>query len=173
MFQVRVFVGKVLNPVEGGWIQLPTTKEVIDERITSFQFGEAEFEIMDIENPLPMSLGHYSDIYRLNEDLKTIQMFFESGKERLFFTAYAFRDENLYYAIELLKKGNYEYYEDIEDEEELGRAVFECGRFGVNPDDVPSKIKQVIDYESIGIDWIANGTVIYPRFKTAMNEVSE
>jgi hypothetical protein len=172
MFDVSVFIGKVLEPTNGGWITLPTKKEVIDEQITSFQFGDAEFEIMDVENSLPMKLGQYRDIYRLNEDLNIIRDFFEKGMERLLFTAYAFRDENLSYALQLLEKGNFEYYEDVVDEEELGRTVFESGRFGVNPDKVPAKVKQYMDYESIGLDWVSNGTVIYPQFKTAMMEVS-
>lgn len=172
MFEVFVFIGKVLNPTCGGTISLPTTKEAIDQQITSFEFGEAEFEIMDIEHSLTMNLGHYRDVYRLNEDLHIIQEFFERGIERLLLTAYAFRDENLSYALQLLEKGNFEYYEDVVNEEELGRTVFESGRFGIDPDCVPTKVKNYMDYESIGLDWVSNGTVIYPQFKTAMTEVS-
>lgn len=171
MVHVEVFVGKVLNPAQGVWITLPVTNEALEEQIKTLEFGDSEFEIVDMKHDIPLNLGNYTDVYQLNQDLKVILGMMESGRDYLLYTAYAFKDNNLGYALELLEKGNYEFYENIINEDCLGRRVFQSGRLG-DPKNISYQVERYLDYEKIGHDWVSNGCILYPNFYTAMMELS-
>lgn len=190
LVKVNVFVGAVLNPTKGGWITLPMDEDELKARIEAFRFGDAEFEIVDLETEMPVSFDSYRDVFRLNRDLHLFSHYEDAGLLNLLMTAYCYRDEDLEDAIEFINTGNYEYYEGVSDLKSLGEAVVNSGRLGLllaNPNafahrrDVKEMtqnnllqlkmVSQYLDYEAIGNDWNCNGCRIYPHLKTAMMEV--
>lgn len=166
---VRVFVGAVLNPVHGKWISLPLSKEELKKEINNLQFGNMEYEIIDIEKEEEFSLDveSYRDVFQLNEDIQRILQYIEEGKKTLLYSALAYRDGSLKNAIYLLEKGNYEFYEGVEDEYSLGEVLVQEGDYVIDP-----RLIHYIDYEAIGRDWLLNGGQIYPKMKTAFIETS-
>jgi len=187
--ELNVFIGKVLNPIDGGWVQLPMSEEELIQKIDSFQFGEADYEIMDIDNDTVLEFSQYRDVFRLNRDLKLITEYEQQGQGLLLFTAIKYREDNIEDAIRLISDGNFEFYRNVSDTESLGQAIVNAGRLGFALMDVerPSAkvnqmkkanflqlemVSQYLDYESIGHDWECNGCRIYPELSTAIMETS-
>lgn len=190
LVKVDVFVGSVLNATKGGWITLPMDENELKAKIDAFGFDDAEFEIMDLETDMPVSVTSYRDVYRLNRDLQLFSHYEDVGLLKLLMTAYCYTDENLDDALELINRGNFEYYDGVYDEKSLGEAVVASGKLGwmlskpsefANQPEVKEmakknllnliKVSQYLDYEAIGHDWVCKGCRIYPILKTAIMEV--
>lgn len=188
--KVCVFVGAVSNATKGDWITLPLDKEALDAKIEALRFGDSEYAIMDMESDLAVDLWAYSNVHQLNQDLKMYQVYEERGELDLLQTAITYRNDDIEDAIDFLETGNYQYFENVENEETLGEAYVNAGGLGwlmVNPnafEHLPevkrmSKhnildlkgIKLYLDFESIGNDLICNGCQLMGKLKTAIREL--
>jgi hypothetical protein len=164
--KVKIFVGRVSAPAIGGWITLPMSEEDLTRAIKVLNVGEG-YIISDYETELPIEIDEYTNPFELNKFLYMLQERKKEGSLRLFLTAYWFRDYNLEDTLSLLKKGNFKYYEDVQDTESLGEAVVSSGELGF----VPKAIAQYLDFEKVGNDWECNGCRINEKLKTAIMEI--
>lgn len=188
--KVCVYVGAVSNSAKGNWITLPLENEVLNAKIEALNFGDGEYAIMDMENELAVELWAYSNPHNLNQDLKIYQAYEERGELDLLQTAVMYRNDDLEDAIDFLETGNYQYFEEVTDEESLGEAHVNAGGLGwimANPDafeHLPEvkrmskhdslhikAIRSYLDFQSIGNDLICNGCQLMGKLKTAMREI--
>lgn len=185
--EVKIFVGSVVSPAIGGWITLPMEKEQLKKDIKGLKVGE--YIISDYQTELPIQINEYESPFEINEFVHLLKSYEKDGQLRLFLSAYLLRDENLHDTVRFLSKGNYRYFENVEDTESLGEAVVRSGALGfglVFEDDNLSyevnKLKenqivdlqavfQYLDFEKIGNDFECNGCRIYSTLKTAIMEI--
>ncbi|PLS19624.1 hypothetical protein CVD28_04190 [Bacillus sp. M6-12] len=164
--EVKIFVGSVISPAIGGWITLPMEKEALETKIKELKIGE--YIISDYQTELPVEIGEYQSPYQVNEFLQLLLAYEQEGKLKLFLSAYQLRDEDVEGTIRFLAKGNYRYFENVEDTESLGESVARSGELGVLF--MNEKVLEYLDFEKIGNDYECNGCRIYPQLKTAIME---
>lgn len=182
--EATIFVGKVLAPTMGGWVQLPMENEELKMAMKEWNAG-GEAMVSDYKTELPIPVYDYSNLSELNALLHVLKAWEEKGQLKLFLTAYAHQDYDLDSTLSLLIKGNYHYFEEVDDAESLGEAIVCSGVLGSllmgaeeeethemkrlrqkNMVDIKT-MYQYLDFEKIGIDYECNGCRINNTLKTA------
>lgn len=138
----------------GEWVHLPVSaddlKGVLDRIGINKEYEE--FFITDYECDY-IKIHEFDSLSSLNMIAEKMESL--SSTEKILFE-YFLNYENLGVseAIQELEKENYFYYEEIEDDYDLGLAVSEGWT-------IPEYLASYIDYEAIGRDFTCSGWVLY------------
>lgn len=138
------------NAANGEWIEeLPWKREgMLEDRIKEI-VGDEPYSISDYETDLGFEVVHYDDIMQdINAPLLELQKL-ETDEDLI--TALARIESGVIPdVLDILNRGNYTYYSDVKNEEELGEAVI---NESVN---IPDWLENYIDYGQYGMALINN-----------------
>lgn len=139
----------------GKWITLSTDINWIDE-LESIGVKDntdyEEFFVTDFESNTHIKINEYISISELKEMAEKIEELNNSIDSDIFnaiLTCTTDFDE----AYKIAINGEYIYFDNVSDENELGQTLVEEGFFSSNIDE---KLKMYLDYESIGRDYMIN-----------------
>lgn len=138
------------------WLELPATEDEIEEAKEAIGINEQyeEWFITDYETDIEgLKVGEYEDLEALNELAERYENLDEYDQD-IVQAIIEGEGYDLEEALDVLESGNYSFYPDVNDEEDLGYYVVDEGLFGV---EIPDSLQAYIDYESIGRDWRING----------------
>lgn len=139
------------------WLELPATDEEIQEALEAIGIDNEEYEewfITDYETDIEgLKVGEYEDLEALNELVERYENLHEYDQD-IVQAIIEGEGYDLEESLDVLESGNYAFYPDVNDEEDLGYYVVDEGLFGVK---IPDSLQAYIDYESIGRDWSING----------------
>ena len=167
-FTIKIFVKRILEAY-GDWITLPMQEKDLKEAINK-AVGENDFIISSIENNYPdiFYINEYSNIYALNQFLLRVYNADECDK-RLLLSLYSFFDEEVEYVDKALRNlSSIDFLENVEDDkdETLGESLANSGFIG----EIPSNLKEYINYEAIGRDYYCSGFKYIKSLKTAIRQ---
>lgn len=141
----------------GQWLDLPATAEEIVRTQWNILIDGEEYEeyfITDYEDS-PFVVEEYHNLEFLNEVAEIWETLNEREKQIMDhltnYCGYEFEK-----AAEKIKEGDYQIFDDISDEVELGYALAEDW-------EIPEHLKNYIDYESIGREATFSGWYIENR----------
>ena len=140
----------------GKWITLSTAinwKEELESIDVKDGTDYEEFFITDFGSNANIKVNEYMSISELEEMAEKIEELNNTTDIDIFkaiLTCASDFDEAYNVAI----NGDYIYYDDVNDETDLGHALVDEGFFKDNITD--EKIKMYLDYESIGRDYMIN-----------------
>ncbi len=146
---LAIFIGSIIAPACGQWVNLPTSNGEISAVIEQIQeeTGAEEIIISDYEN-IPFEIGEYSNPYQINEQAEELDEYDEYDRmilDCLMEEAGMDFDE----AREVLDNGNYRFYDDCYNMTDVAYAIIdECGDLN----GVPEHIARYFDYEAYGRD---------------------
>ena len=167
--RLNIFIASPLATTNGEWIKLPLETDVLEEKIKSI-VGDSDYIIADIDTNLKLrgKISEYSNPYTVNEMFEELEITFycHINKDISLLSMAISVSDDIDTAIQILKDGNYHYFEGVGNEEELGLAIVEQNFL-----DIPNELESYIDYESIGIDWSCNGTIIDTDIGCAMQVI--
>ena len=134
----------------GEWIALPADKEDVQALFDRIGINKEyeEYFITDYETDLPMSIGEYDNVFRLNEMAEELSELtdYEVKKYKAILEAGFWREHTD--IIDNLD--NYNLSEDITNATEYGEMLIDDNT------DIPEYIKGYIDCESYGEDMASN-----------------
>lgn len=146
---MAIFIGSIIAPACGAWINLPAERDEITAIIEEVQ-TETECEetmISDWEN-IPFEIGEYSNPYDVNEQAEELDDYDDYDRailDALMEEAGMDFDE----AREVLDKGNYSYYPNCDNMTDVAYQIIdECGDLN----GVPEHIARYFDYKAYGRD---------------------
>lgn len=154
---MRVFLESISAYNNGGmkgrWITLPMNEDDLRNEIRDILDGDEEYFITDWECEF-FSINQYDNISTLNEKAKYLseKEDYELAELKAICELVDF-DE----AKDILEKGNYFFIPDVSSETELGEYVVDEGLLGI---DIPDSLKNYIDYEAIGRDWLMDYNLV-------------
>ncbi|SHJ81757.1 antirestriction protein ArdA [Propionispora hippei] len=138
------------------WLELPATEDEIEEAKEAIGINEQyeEWFITDYETDIEgLQVGEYEDLEALNELAERYENLHEYDQD-IVQAIIEGEGYDLEEALDVLESGNYSFYPDVTNEEDLGFYVVDEGLFGV---EIPDSLQVYIDHESIGRDWRING----------------
>lgn len=154
---IKVFLESIVaynnGATKGRWITLPMTEDDLRDEIKDILDGDEEYFITDWECVF-FSISQYDNISILNEKAEYLseKEDYELAELKAICELVDF-DE----AKDILEKGNYFFIPDVSSETELGEYVIDEGLFGI---DIPDSLKNYIDYEAIGRDWLMDYNLV-------------
>ncbi|MFR2890386.1 MAG: antirestriction protein ArdA [Clostridium butyricum] len=154
---IKVFLESIVaynnGATKGRWITLPMTEDDLRDEIKDILDGDEEYFITDWECEF-FSISQYDNISILNEKAEYLseKEDYELAELKAICELVDF-DE----AKDILEKGNYFFIPDVSSETELGEYVIDEGLFGI---DIPDSLKNYIDYEAIGRDWLMDYNLV-------------
>lgn len=138
----------------GKWITLSTAINWTEE-LESIDVKDGtdyeEFFITDFESNANIKVNEYMSISELEEMAEQIEEL-NNTVDISIFQAIMCCASNFSEAYNIAINGNYIYYDDVNDEDDLGHALVDEGFFN----NIDEKIKMYLDYESIGRDYMIN-----------------
>ena len=149
----EIFIGAVEDPTNGEWVTLPTSDSDIDAAIERAQEGpDGEFyeEVMIADTTFGAGADiEYMDPHEVNEYISDFE---NSGYDKDFIQTLI---DDLGFEQAANEIDDVEYYEDVNDEQDLGYAVVEAlgGVENLDPDTLQSHF----NYESFGRDLTFEG----------------
>lgn len=149
----EIFIGAVEDPTNGEWVTLPTSDSDIDAAIERAQEGpDGEFyeEVMIADTTFGAGADiEYMDPHEVNEYISDFE---NSGYDKDFIQTLI---DDLGFKQAANEIDDVEYYEDVNDEQDLGYAVVEA-LGGVENFD-PDTLQSYFNYESFGRDLTFEG----------------
>lgn len=153
MKKMSIFIGAVLYPAHGQWVDLPATEEELEEAIENAQTEDCE-EVM-ISDSEGIECNEYSNIFEVNEQAEQIEELEEYEQEIL----EALTDDgyNFEEALDIVQDGDYMYYGNCSNMAEVAMEyIEETGLLN----DVPEHLQNYFDYEAYGRDMSFEGHFI-------------
>ena len=135
--------------LKGEWLELPMDTDDLQEALDGILGEDEEYAVHDYDNDLGYKVGEYDSVWELNdlaERLETNVDFttvIEAYLECM--------DNDIDEALECVEGWNYSIYHGCDNETDLGYYIVDEGLFGV---DIPEELKNYIDYEAIGRDFL-------------------
>lgn len=153
MKKMSIFIGAVLYPAHGQWVDLPATEEELEEAMQNAQTADCEEVIIsDSEN---IDCNEYSNIFEVNERAEKIDDL--DGYEAEILEALTDEGYNFEEALDIVQDGNYMYYPDCNDMTDVAmQYIEETGLLH----DVPEHLQNYFDYEAYGRDMSYEGHFI-------------
>jgi hypothetical protein len=149
----EIFIGAVEDPTNGEWVTLPTSDSDIDAAIERAQEGpDGEFyeEVMIADTTFGAGADiEYMDPHEVNEYISDFE---NSGYDKDFIQTLI---DDLGFEQAANEIDDVEYYEDVNDEQDLGYAVVEA--FGGVENLDPDTLQSYFNYESFGRDLTFEG----------------
>lgn len=149
----EIFIGAVEDPTNGEWVTLPTSDSDIDAAIERAQEGpDGEFyeEVMIADTTFGAGADiEYMDPHEVNEYISDFE---NSGYDKDFIQTLI---DDLGFEQAANEIDDVEYYEDVNDEQDLGYAVVEALGGVENLD--PDTLQSYFNYESFGRDLTFEG----------------
>lgn len=153
MKKMSIFIGAVLYPAHGQWVDLPAAEEELEEAIQNAQTADCE-EVMisDHEN---INCNEYDNIFEVNERAEEIDNLDDYEAEIL--EALTGEGYNFEEALNIVTRGDYMYYSGCEDMTDVAmQYIEETGLLN----DVPEHLQNYFDYEAYGRDMSYEGEFI-------------
>lgn len=145
MKKMSIFIGAVLYPAHGQWVDLPATEEELTEAIENAQTIDCE-EVM-ISDYEGIKCSEYDNIFDINEqaeEIENLQDYEQEALEALIDDGYTFEE-----ALDIVTSGDYMYYNNCEDMADVAmQYIEETGLLN----DVPEHLQNYFDYEAYGRD---------------------
>lgn len=129
----------------GSWIKLPISGAKLQEELNKMLGIDSECIIIDVKSDLNCSFKQTSDIYKLNEQLLSLKNADINVVEAILSYDSLSIDE----LVDIIKNKRYELYEDIRNEEDLGKKLYTEGKLTFK---IPKDIASYIDFKAIGHD---------------------
>lgn len=139
--------------MKGKWITLPMDEEDLKNEIKDVLGDDEEYFIIDWECEY-FSIGEYDSIMDINEKAKYLS---EKEEYELIELKAICELVDFDEAKEILERGDYQFIPDVESAEELGEYVVDEGLFC---ETIPETLKNYIDYEAIGRDYLIDFTLV-------------
>lgn len=153
MLKMSIFIGAVLYPANGKWIDLPATEEEIEEAIEYAKTEDCdEVMISDYEG---IKCGEFDNIYEINEQAEQIDGLEEYEQEIL--EALLNDGYNFDEALEIVENQDYYYYDECYDMTDV--AIRYCEEAGIL-NDIPDYLQNYFDFEAYGRDMSYSGNFI-------------
>lgn len=153
MKKMSIFIGAVLYPAHGQWVDLPATEEELTEAIENAQTIDCE-EVM-ISDHEGIKCSEYDNIFDINEqaeELENLQDYEQEALEALIDDGYSFEE-----ALDIVTSGDYMYYSNCDDMTDVAmQYIEETGLLN----DVPEFLQNYFDYEAYGRDLSYEGHFI-------------
>lgn len=154
---IKVFLESIAaynnGEMKGRWITLPMNEDDLRNEIRDILDGDEEYFITDWECEY-FSIDQYDNISTLNEKAEYL---LEKEDYELVTLKAICELVDFDEAKDILEKGNYFFIPDVSSETELGEYVIDEGLFGI---DIPDSLKNYIDYEAIGRDWLMDYNLV-------------
>lgn len=151
---MSIFIGSIIAPAVGMWVNLPTAPENIHTAIKYCQdeTGAEETIISDAEG---INCNEYSNIFEVNEQAEQIEELEEYEQEIL--EALINEGYNFEEALDIVQDGDYMYYDNCNDMTDVAyQYIEETGLLN----DVPDFMRNYFDYEAYGRDMSYEGHFI-------------
>lgn len=153
MKKMSIFIGAVLYPANGKWVDLPATEEELEEAIAYAQTADCE-EVM-ISDSEGIDCNEYDNIFEVNERAEEIDNLDDYEAEIL--EALTGEGYNFEEALNIVTRGDYMYYSGCEDMTDVAmQYIEETGLLH----DVPEHLQNYFDYEAYGRDMSYEGQFI-------------
>lgn len=153
MKKMSIFIGAVLYPANGKWVDLPATEEELEEAIAYAQTDDCEEVI--ISDSEGIDCNEYSNIFEVNERAEQIEELEEYEQEIL--EALINEGYNFEEALDIVQDGDYMYYDNCNDMADVAyQYIEETGLLN----DVPEHLRNYFDYEAYGRDMSYEGHFI-------------
>lgn len=153
MAALSIFIGSVLYPACGEWVDLPQPEEELTGIIAEIQRETDCEEVMISDYEGDWNIGEYDGIFELNELAETLADLNDYERE-LVETLIRERGDDIEEAIDTIQCGNYRVYGDCYDMSDVAREILcESGDF----DSIPDYLQNYFDFEAYGRDLDING----------------
>lgn len=152
--KLGLFLGNCVNAAYGEWISLPMEESKLKEIISNMTNKYGELIISDYSKEVDylesLYIGEYSNVLEINYVLQ---------QPNEFLALYIHGDEDIDFANDMWRRGEYLYVPNVDNTTELGEAIAKLGIIqGMNQNLIDSGY---IDFEQIGTDFECNGLVLY------------
>lgn len=157
-FYVRIYLtnlGKYLEGyLVGKWVDVKPYTDWIEELNNVGVKDNSDYEeyfITDVDTNVNIEIGEYTSInvlQKIAEQIEKLSDIIDVDTFNAILDCNSDFDE----AYEIAIDGNYTYYDDVDDEYDLGNTLVDEGYLG-NIDD---NLKMYLDYEKIGRDYMIN-----------------
>lgn len=167
----------------GSWLTLPMNDDELELAALKIANRYSPDDEVDVSELLPFSkadelfitdyecdldvdlrIGEFDDIHHLNLQADSLEGILEDYPEEVI-CAIIEECSSLDEAIEALESGDFTYYTDIYDEEDLGHAVADDL---LEMTGVDSILSYYFDFERYGYDLTLSGYTIYPEYGVAI-----
>lgn len=156
----------------GKWVDLPINEEKLKDIIkeilnTGLKDGEVNEEVFitDYETDIyNLKINEYEDIIKLNDITERINVL-DEYEQKILGAVLTVYSSNIEEALEIVEKGDYTVFWDINNEQDLGEYVVDSGLLG----EIPDNLMNYIDFEAIGRDWCIDGIYIIPDLNLAIS----
>lgn len=143
----------------GEWLDLPASEKEIETCMQNIRVAEGsdyeEYAIHDYECDISgVEISEYAPLDELNELAERLE---SVDDEEAFEALLDYHSGNISEALNTYESGDYSFYTDVSDHEELGQYVYDEGLLNeaYYADEIcPS----YLDYEAIGRDWNFNSS---------------
>ena len=155
MKNMSIFIGAVLYPANGRWLDLPATDEEIEEAIAYAQTPDCEEVI--ISDSEGIECNEYSNIYEVNERAETIENLDKYDRE-IFEALINEADYSFENALEVIENGNYRIYPDCYSMTDVAYEVVAESDIFRGASEV---MQRYFDFEAYGRDLDLEGEFYY------------
>ncbi|MEL7564427.1 MAG: antirestriction protein ArdA [Dehalobacterium sp.] len=127
------------------WIQLPTEEKILRKQLADFEIEKDDCLVLDIQAPFKCTFEKNLDLFELNKKLNQLGPISQD-----ILKAISEYDElSLTKIIDIALNKKYIIYEDVINEEELGRKLFLEHQLPFN---IPQYLEKYIDFKAVGHD---------------------
>ena len=145
MTKMAIFIGAVLYPAHGKWVELPTTTDELDEAIAYARTEDCE-EVM-ISDYEGIKCGEYDNIYDINERAEMLSDLDDDEAE--IFEAVLDDVGDFDEALRIVEDHDYDYYRKCFTMEEVARMY--CEDTGLLAE-IPVYLLDYFDFEAYGLN---------------------
>lgn len=148
MAALSIFIGSVLYPACGEWVDLPQPEEELAETIAEIQRETDCEEVMISDYEGDWDIGEYDGIFELNELAETLAELDDYERE-LVETLIRERGDDIEEAIDTIQCGNYRVHDGCYDMSDVAREIL-CEDEDFNS--IPDHLQNYFDFEAYGRD---------------------
>lgn len=162
---LEVFLGNVNNPSNGEWIALPMEESKLREKLQILKNKYGSLIISDCAKHVDflnyINISEYTNIIKINNIIQ---------QPTEFIALFIDGCDDIEYATEMWRRGEYIFIPKVENLEELGEEIAKLGLVkGINQAAIDSGF---VDFEKIGIEFECNGLTLY-RGLGAVGQISQ
>ena len=157
-FYVKVYLTNLGKYVEGylvgKWVDVTSDTDWIEELSNIGVKDNSDYEeyfITDVDTNINIEIGEYTSINTLKKIAEQIEELIDIIDVDTF-NAILDCNSDFDEAYEIAIDGNYTYYDDVDDEYDLGNPLVDEGFLG----HIDDNLKMYLDYEKIGRDYMIN-----------------
>lgn len=131
----------------GEWVELPMDEDELQDKLAEILGDDEEYFITDYE--APFRIEEYSNLTELNRIAEELEDLDED-----LVTAFCNQTgEDIEEIIEIISRGNYSSYHDVDGLDDVARQMVDDGLYG----EIPESLEMYIDFDAIGRDLDCNG----------------